>query len=182
VALALGIDPGFASLGYALVDVSVSEVVVGSLGVITTEKSNKKQNVLASSDNLRRARELARLLQPLVQEAGVICVEAMSFPRNASAAAKVAMSWGVLACLSELSDVPIVQVSPKELKQAVCGDATASKEKVAEALDRRFARSFGAELVGRGVAKSLHEHAYDALGTVVASLSSEVLRALRRSR
>lgn len=180
MSLALGLDPGFACLGYAVVELTGTTISVKTLGIIRTEKSDKKRKVLASDDNLRRARELVRAFHPIAEGTVAICAEAMSFPRNSSAAAKVAMCWGVVACLSELMDVPIVQVSPKELKRAVCGNATASKEEVAKALDQRFGRTFAEELVGKGVAPSFHEHPYDALGAVVASLESEVLRMARR--
>lgn len=177
----LGIDPGFSSLGYALVDLKgTDEVVVEGLGCIRTEKSSKKGKVLASDDNTRRARELFRALLPLMEGVVAICTESQSWPRNASSSAKVGMGWGVIAALSELMDVPILMASPQGLKRAVCGKATASKEEVQEAVDKRFGRDFGSELVDNGLAKTYHEHPYDALGAVLACLDDEVLRIARR--
>ena len=183
MARVLGIDPGFASLGFALADVhgnGVAGLDVVTLGVVRTEKSDAKRAVLAADDNLRRARELTRVLTPLFEGVQVVCAESMSFPRNSSAAAKVAMCWGVVASLAEQRDIPIVQVSPKELKKTVCGDAAASKEMVQKALDGLLGRVFSTELLGNGVPAGLHEHAYDALGTIVAARNSEVLRLIRR--
>jgi len=180
MALIVGLDPGFACLGYAVADVKSDKIEVMGLGVLRTERSDKKRKVLASDDNLRRCKELVRLVLPLSEGAVAFCAESMSFPRSSSVAAKMAMCWGMMATLSEIREIPILQVSPKELKRKVCGNASASKIEVGEALDKRFDRSFGQELLAKGVTRSFHEHAYDALGTIVASLDGEFLQLLRR--
>jgi hypothetical protein len=90
------------------------------------------------------------------------------------------MGWGVICSISELTDVPILQVSPMALKREICGKKTATKEEVAEALNERFGRDFGAELLDNGFPASVHEHPYDALGAIVACLDDEVLRIARR--
>jgi Holliday junction resolvasome RuvABC endonuclease subunit len=150
-----------------------------SLGVLRTEKSSKKQNVLAAADNFRRAREIGRALARILLENNVdaICAEAMSFPRSSSVAAKMAMCWGVLAQLCEALCLPLVQASPKDIKRAVTGSAAASKDDVQAALSSRFPDAVG--LVG-SIPRSFHEHAFDAVGAVVACRGSEVLAALGR--
>jgi Holliday junction resolvasome RuvABC endonuclease subunit len=175
----VGIDPGFASVGLAVVELRASNDHVVAVKVLRTEKSSAKKNLLASDDNLRRAREISCELRKVLfsddyQVVG-ICAESMSFPRNASAAAKVAMTWGILAALAQ--DTPIFQCSPQELKFRVVGSKTASKEDVQAALLQRF---------GADVAKLLdappsqHEHAYDALGAVVACGDADQIRMVRK--
>lgn len=176
----LGIDPGFASVGWAVVEVNASSERVVAMGVIRTQKSNRKQNVLAAADNFRRARELGRQLTKLLVEydVRVVCAEAMSFPRSSSVAAKMAMCWGVLAQLCESLCLPLVQASPQQIKRVVTGNASASKDDVLTALALRFDNTVG--LVGE-IPKSMHEHTFDAVGAVVAGLDSEVLRAATRA-
>lgn len=182
--LVLGLDPGFANVGWALVELDGSggkEVLLG-MGLISTEKSAKKQNVLASNDNYRRAREIARALRAMTPKPHVICAEAMSFPRNASAAAKVAMTWGVVADYCESEGIAMLMASPKELKNAVCQNASASKEEVQAALRIRFGARPGELLKAAGVPPSSQEHPYDGLAAVVACLPSETLTLLRRAQ
>jgi crossover junction endodeoxyribonuclease RuvC len=172
----LGIDPGFSSLGYAVVQIHPVRETVLEIGVIHTEKSGAKRNVLAADDNLRRARELFQALNPKMAWVRAICAESMSFPRHAPSAAKVAMSWGVLAALAEFRGLPIVQASPQEVKKAVCGAKSASKEEVQQALQMRYGSPPGMEEISKGDM----EHAFDALAAVVCCLDSEVVRMARK--
>jgi Holliday junction resolvasome RuvABC endonuclease subunit len=178
--LVLGIDPGFANLGWVLVELdgAAGKEVLLDMGLVTTEKSAKKQNVLASNDNYRRAREISRALRALPRPR-VICCEAMSFPRSSSAAAKVAMTWGVVADYCESEGVAMLMASPKELKHAVCQNAGASKSDVQKALRLRFGARPAELLTAAGVPASGQEHPYDALAAVVACLNSETLTLLR---
>lgn len=185
----LGLDPALAKLGYALVefptgDPSISNPVVLKMGVVTTEKSDKKRNVLAAEDVVRRVRELGRGLTAELGDrfggARVVCAEAMSFPRNASAAAKVAMAWGlVVGYMDWFGGLPLCQASPQEVKRAVCCRRDASKEAVEAAMRNRFVDQDLVALMPR-VRPSDREHAYDALAVVmtVAGSGSDVVRAV----
>lgn len=189
----LGIDPGFASLGYAVLNLTPEGPEVASLGVVRTKKSDKKQRVLAADDNIRRLRELYRPIDSLVRDGilpgqpargrgkqvvfgpptnvKLLCAEKMSFPRNASAAAKMAMSWGLIVASLERWGLPLLQASPQDIKRRVTGDASASKEDVQNALKKRFGRGL-ARMVS-SLPEGEHEHAFDALASAVACLDSE---------
>lgn len=181
----LGVDPGFASIGYTVATLNREGPETPILmGVFRTDKSNAKKNVLASDDNVRRAREISEFLRGLLRnqpygQIRAICAETMSFPRSASVAAKMAMCWGVLAALSEEYDIPVLQATPQDLKKHVTGVKTASKEDIQRALDKEFGvkvlKGLTSEVTG-----SLLEHPYDALGAIVACRDSEVLRLARR--
>lgn len=183
----LGVDPGFANFGWALVRLGPDSETVVDMGVLLTEKSAAKQNVLASNDNFRRARELARMIRGLksmtqLVEPLAVCAESMSFPRSSSVAAKMAMSWGVLADYCESQDVPMFMATPKELKRAVCGDASASKETIQKALKDRYPSTDLLKLPGMAdVPGGKREHPFDALAAIVACLNGETLRLLRRT-
>jgi Holliday junction resolvasome RuvABC endonuclease subunit len=194
----LGSDPGFSMFGWSVVGFSPSpdelmdlvpqaelmDLVPLELGLIRTEKSAKKRSVRAADDNTRRAQEIVRELQKLFvrYQIKAICAESMSFPRNASVAAKMALSWGVLATLSVVHGVPILQASPKEVKVALTGNGSASKLEVQRALDARFDRRFSEEMQERGLSRTTHEHPYDALAAVVACESESVMTLLRSNR
>jgi crossover junction endodeoxyribonuclease RuvC len=189
----LGLDPGFASIGFAKIRLRSTGEEVISMGVIRTTKwkaKSKKKGLKppkqrkpsASEDNLRRAQEIAaRLIEFLngASEVQVICVEAMSFPRNSSAAAKMAMCWGVIAALAQSLGIPVLQVTPKALKKSVCGKEDAEKIEVQSALDGRYGVSVLQERV-KQVPRSLWEHPYDALGAAVACLETDPIKSLPR--
>lgn len=198
--LVLGIDPGFTSLGYAVLELGgggLADQVV-TIGVLRTKATDKKQRVLVADDNIRRARELAVSVRGLTHAGTMmparggqgiaalfqgadrirlVCAEKMSFPRNASAAAKVAMAWGLLVANLERLDLPLLQASPQEVKRRVTGKADASKDDVEKAMVKRFGRGLYRML--KGVPPGQHEHAFDALASAVACLDSEEGRMVR---
>lgn len=177
--IAMGIDPGFASIGIAIVELTPETERVRSLDVFNTEKSDKKLDVRASADNFRRAREIARYLGHEFAKHGVglVCAEAMSFARDASVANKMGLSWGVLAALCEARSIPLVQASPQAIKKALCARKDASKDDVQFALRVRYAEV--PDMLA-GMRKGDLEHAADALGAVVACMDSELVRLARR--
>ena len=181
----LGIDPGFANVGYAVTRLTKDGVEPVAMGLIQTKKSDKKLNVLSSDDNFRRGKEIARSLKDIVEQPPggegkfiAICAEKKSFPRNASSAAKVAYCWGILCLLSVYTGLPVLSASPQEIKLALCGKANASKIEIQAACNRSFSWDI-TELV-RGITKSTLEHPYDGLAAVLACSDSETLCLARR--
>jgi Holliday junction resolvasome RuvABC endonuclease subunit len=158
------------------------------MGLIRTEKANKKAKTRASEDNLVRAKEISAELATLIDRhhISIICAETMSYPRNAAAAAKMAMCWGVIATLADRYNLPVTQASPQEIKKALCGKKDASKEDVQSAIyslypvtDSRVTNCIKTDIL-RGVPPSMREHPFDALAAVVACKESEVLLLARR--
>lgn len=184
----LGVDPGFKNVGWGAIGRQGGRLVPVGFGVIRTEKSSAKREVRAADDNLRRAREIAHglfLLMSAIRGGGdlwtpkVFCVESMSFPRNASSAAKVAMTWGVLATISEMLKMPLIQASPQEVRRALLGfvGKKASKEEVRDAVLKKLPALV--EHPGwKELPSSLHEHVYDSFAVALACQDSEVVRML----
>lgn len=171
----LGLDPGFAALGVARLDLVGDGEHVEALAVIRTTPSTRKAAVLATEDNVRRILELAAALEQWVtSDTLALCVEAQSWPRSASASAKVGMGWGVIGALAERHGLPVLQASPAESKRAVAGSPTASKADVQAALVARY----GALPLPK--ARTHQEHACDALAAAVAVLSHPVVLVARR--
>ena len=182
--LVLGIDPGFASLGYAIVSIGPADETITAMGVVRTVRATKKRRVRASDDNFERARELVGALQNLVRHhligrATLLVAESMSFPRNSSVAAKIAMCWGALAGVAVAENLPVLQATPQEIKRAVCGRRDASKEEVRERLLLRYGAGTVAAL--RLVPKSQWDHPFGALAAIVACLETDHIRLLRQS-
>lgn len=178
--IVLGLDPGFASLGWALVEITSQDERILHVGTIRTAKARTR--VLVTDDLHRRGQELARALAALLESyptVGAICAESWSQPRNASAAAKVARAWGVIDALAEARALPLLSASPQAIKKAMTGKASASKEEVIAALDALLDGGMEAALVAGKVNKGQREHAADAVGAVVACLDHPHLRLAR---
>lgn len=177
----MGVDPGLAHLGYALVRLSpegnslVEDENGPVIGLIETSKSARKKGVRDSDDNTRRARELYVPLKRIVQKHDVrcFCTEAMSYPRSSTASHKMGISWGIIVAISSDGNIPITQASPSDIKKTVCGVGTASKEEVQRALSERYGVPVDT------FTKTRREHPFDALGAVEACLDSEILIMVR---
>jgi crossover junction endodeoxyribonuclease RuvC len=175
----LGIDPGFAMCGVGVVQLTAQREHVVGVSVVETKPAGKQSDILTTIDNVRRGRELAGQLNTIIEDVRPIAIaaESMSFPPHASAAAKMAMCWGVLCALSYRYDLPLIQAGPKAIKKAVCGRASASKLDVQQVLSKRYSGAF--ERFTRDYPQSKHEHGFDAIGAVVACLDSDVIRIAR---
>ena len=120
--LILGIDPGTAITGYAVLDVSGRTRVVDS-GYIGT--SLKDSVVVRLHRIYRGVQELIARHHP-----AEVAVEQVFFNRNAKTALAVGQARGVilLACADTPGDV--FEYTPLEVKQAVCSYGRATKRQI----------------------------------------------------
>lgn len=93
-----------------------------------------------------------------------VCVEALSLPRNASGAAKIAATWGAAVAVAHLEGLPLVQAAPQAVKFACTGDPSAEKGRVGTALIRLYPD--GERLIAHVKNAGDHDHAWDALGVI----------------
>lgn len=172
----LGIDPGLASLGVAVVEKSVSGLRVVALDVLRTAKSPAKRGVLQSEDTTERLRALHRGLDDVIDlySPVAVCMESFSPPRSASVAAKCGMAVGLVVGLAA-DAMPIFQASPQAIRRRFGLPRGATKQEVWAAVDGRLARSGDVRPVwalawppGKVPPTSQQEHALDALAVAVA--------------
>lgn len=181
----LNLDPGFAWLGWSVVNLHQDGDAVAGMGLLRTVKANTKRKVGVADDNFCRARLIAHELRLLVEHysPSAVCFEAFRQPRNAAVAAKLGMTYGIIATLSEVCRLPVVSMSPQEIRR-VCGKAT-SKDEVARVAFERFREDEGSRGAIRTFlrtykdAKASHVHAWDSLAVAIAAADSDVVNALR---
>lgn len=121
----IGLDPGLSATGWAwlVVDRDASPRL-HSAGAILTRPAAKKARLHSVDDTAERIRHLAHQVHDMVairqaESAVVVAVEAYSTPRFADAAVKLGFAWGaVIATLRHLR-VPVVQLTPQEVKKAI---------------------------------------------------------------
>jgi Holliday junction resolvasome RuvABC endonuclease subunit len=174
----VGFDPGLASCGYALLELhedrSNDRILSG--GVWRTQA---RKGRLVHEDTARRALELAEHVREylLATAPHVVCMEGLSLPRNAGAAAKAAMAHGVI--LAAAGPVPVETALPPDLKLAMTGRRSASKGDVIAAVRARWAPQVALPDWPTGM---LEEHAADAAAVVAACFDRQTVRAARRVR
>jgi Holliday junction resolvasome RuvABC endonuclease subunit len=174
--IVLGIDPGFASMGIAVVKVGPDTERILELAVLRTEKSARKLEVRASDDNVRRAMQLTKGLCRLIDKHNpiAIAIESQSWSRDAGASSKVGMAWGVVAAVASWYSLAVVQASPQAIKKHLCGRKNASKEDVIMEIEERFPD------IEWPKPNSLMEHAADAIGAVLACLDNSAIQMARK--
>jgi Holliday junction resolvasome RuvABC endonuclease subunit len=173
----LALDPGLASFGACAVELPRCAVV--GADVFRSAPSPRKRQIGASDDRYRRARELAGWLEALADRwrPSVVAVEAMSFPRSSVAIASMALAWGCLAAVAHRRGLPVVQASPQDWKRHVSGRKGTADADLYPTLYERGGAEVEADLVARGLPRSQHVHALDALGVALWSETTEVVRA-----
>lgn len=177
----LGLDTGFANLGWAVTLLSKERLSLIELGHFSTSKDTKRirKGLRSTDDDFERAVQIAARLEALVvkyPDLGLLCVEQMSWVRNASAMAKIGMTFGVTASIVKRRELPRMAFSPQEIKMATTGNKKAEKADVEAALNVRFPN---AKVWADKLAKGVREHPYDALGAIVAGWDTDTMRLLR---
>jgi Holliday junction resolvasome RuvABC endonuclease subunit len=169
----LSVDAGFAATGYTV----WHQGGIVSAGVISTEKSTKKQTRTADDYSFRSAL-LARGLTEVVNHHGVKAIIG-ELPSGGALSARAMvmmnMATAVVSAVAELLKLPAEWCTPTEVKKALTGLRGASKMDVIGAACERF--DIGSEKNGRGNIylicggrwpASLFEHIADSIGAYVA--------------
>jgi crossover junction endodeoxyribonuclease RuvC len=125
----LGIDPGYARVGFACIDYNDHSLV--DYGMIETT------NDLSFSERLhiimQDIQELIRKYPP-----AYCAVEQVFFSVNTTTALKVAHARGVIIALMQEAQSHIIEPHPLDLKSHVCGYGKASKEQMQQMIMMLF--------------------------------------------
>jgi Holliday junction resolvasome RuvABC endonuclease subunit len=182
-----GMDPGLAHFGVAILELDKRrkfKPAIVTFLVHETRKEKHGHGISASEDLVMRGDSLALFLQHIQPDA--FCVEAMSFPRSSSNAAKLALAWGVLVMHARQRRTPILCASPQRVRDAVVGKRIVAgkrmpvtKGEVESAVLRRTGMLVhGANASLMAIAAANREHAWDAAAAALALLDSPVIESL----
>jgi crossover junction endodeoxyribonuclease RuvC len=128
----LGIDPGTATTGFAVIEKVGAEVHALDFGVISTRpKIPPQERLLEISNNLT---ELFDAHQP-----DLVAVESLFFFKNQTTAFAVAQSRGVVLLTVAKFSLPLVEITPLQVKMAVTGYGRADKKQIQEMVKEIFA-------------------------------------------
>ena len=119
----LGIDPGYATIGFGLLEAQRAQVHMVTYGAITTPAGLPLSKRLYQID--RDMEELIGKLKP-----DVIAIEELFFNTNITTGIAVAHGRGVLLCAAERCGIPLYEYTPSQVKLAVTGYGKAEKHQV----------------------------------------------------
>jgi crossover junction endodeoxyribonuclease RuvC len=127
--IAIGIDPGTATLGFGVVALEANRLRLVDAGVVRTS---------ATETDAHRLAELESALRSLVAEhrPDRMAVERLFFQRNVQTAMAVGQARGVALLVAAHHELPVDEPTPNEVKQAVCGNGAADKGQVAVMVQR----------------------------------------------
>lgn len=120
-----GIDPGFATIGYGVIDYTGNRFRVIEYGVMTTPAHTPFSERLESIFD-----QVTLLLDKHRPDA--ISMEELFFNTNITTGIQVAHARGVLVLGAKKKNIPIYEYTPLQVKQAITGYGRAEKRQVME--------------------------------------------------
>ena len=119
----LGIDPGYATIGFGMVESSGAQVRMVTYGAITTP---------AGLPLSRRLYQIGSDMEELIGKLrpDVISIEELIFNTNITTGIAVAHGRGVILYAAEKCGIPLYEYTPGQVKLAVTGYGKAEKRQV----------------------------------------------------
>ena len=119
----LGIDPGYATIGFGMIDAQRGQFQLLQYGTITTSPETpfeKRLQVIYEDMN--------RLLDAMHPD--VMAIEELFWGHNVTTGIGVSHGRGVILLSAAQRDLPIYEYTPMQIKQSVVGYGNASKLQV----------------------------------------------------
>ncbi len=125
----LGIDPGYAIVGFGILDSNRGQTELRCCGAITTPAGTPMPN---------RLMQIQKDLETIIRDytPHVMAIEELFFNTNVTTGIGVAQARGVILATAARLGVEIFEYSPSQVKQAVVGYGKAEKRQVMDMTKR----------------------------------------------
>ena len=159
----LGIDPGYATIGFGLITAERAQVNMLTYGAITTP---------AGLPLSRRLYQIGTDMEDLIGQLkpDVISIEELFFNTNLTTGIAVAHARGVILYTAQRMHLPVYEYTPMQIKQTLVGTGSADKKQI--------------QYMVRAVLKLDHEpkpdHAADALAAAITHARLRKARSIER--
>ena len=189
----LAADIGFSNYGLSVVD-SFGKVI--NVGTIHTARTKQKL-LRVADDDVQRITKIVTHLSHVIQKykiQGVVAELPPSGGQSASAVKALSMAVALSVAVFTERKLPIEWATPTEVKEALTGKKTASKEEIMKAVCHKYAwpitekiihsKKTGKQLrkdliyhpLGKSMGKNDFEHIADSLGAYEALKNSNVVK------
>jgi len=140
----LGIDPGTTIMGYGVLRVAGVKPEMIAMGIIDLRKFG---------DHYLKLRHIHERVLGIIESylPDELAIEAPFFGKNVQSMLKLGRAQGVAMAAALSRDIPITEYAPLKIKMAITGNGQASKEQVADMLQRmlHFSERRHARIHGR---------------------------------
>ena len=159
----LGVDPGTRFMGYGVILAKGDKMQVLQYGVINVSKY--------TTQGIKLKKIYDRIIS-VIEEfmPDEMAIEAPFFGVNVQSMLKLGRAQGVVMAAALSREIPIVEYSPKTIKQSVTGNGNASKEQVAAMLDQLLKMKLDAKMFDAtdalGIAVCHHFHGTSVMATM----------------
>lgn len=121
----LGIDPGYAIVGYGVIDYEKNKFYPLEFGAVTTD---------AHTDFQERLKEVFVQIDDIIKriKPEALAIEKLFFTTNQKTVIQVAQARGVILLAASLNGIPVYEYTPLQIKQSVTGYGKAIKTQVQE--------------------------------------------------
>lgn len=121
--LIMGIDPGVATIGYAVIFCEKNKITVIDCGCLKTSPQN---------DFGQRLIQIHKGIKALIKkhQPDWVAVETLFFAKNVKTAMRVSESRGAVILAAAESRIQVLEYTPLQVKQALTGYGRASKEQI----------------------------------------------------
>lgn len=125
----LGIDPGFDRVGFGIIDQDGGEARWVFHACLQTK---------AGDEFGRRLQQVRDAMKKVIDtyQPQVAVVEQLFFSNNAKTAIKVGMARGVTILALQDANLPLIELTPNQVKQGIAGWGGADKKQVQEMVKR----------------------------------------------
>ncbi|MBQ3393855.1 MAG: crossover junction endodeoxyribonuclease RuvC [Oscillospiraceae bacterium] len=121
----LGIDPGYAIVGYGVLDFEKNKFHTVVYGAITTDAHTDFQDRL--TEVYDQVNEVIRISNP-----EALAIEKLFYTTNQKTVIQVAQARGVILLRAAKNGLPVYEYTPLQIKQSVTGYGKAVKKQVQE--------------------------------------------------
>jgi len=128
----LGIDPGTGRMGFGVAEQSGNKYLCHTIGCSTTKPKTPQSERLVSLQN-----DLLKIIDTQKPDGAV--VEKLFFSKNIRTGMAVAEARGMILTTLKQANIPVLELSPQQVKIGVTGYGKATKNQVQIMVQKLFA-------------------------------------------
>ncbi len=126
----LGIDPGYATVGYGVIREEQRRTEAMEWGCVYTKKDDGDASIRLGMIY----KGIIRLIEEFSPSG--MSIEKLFFARNTTSALQVSEARGVILLAAVHHTIPIIEYTPNQVKLAITGSGSADKRQVQEMITR----------------------------------------------
>ena len=127
----LGFDPGLTNTGYAVLKKDSNNISLIESGLVRPKKGK-----ILSARLFTIFSETSKLIENFCPN--LVVVENVFYGKNVQSARKLGQAKASIMLAAEKNNIDLIDYSPREIKQSIVGNGSASKEQVAFMVKKIF--------------------------------------------